>query len=330
MSRSPARASLVAIALGLAVIVVTAIPGRAADRNPADMLLDRARAAVRNYEFRAQVRIWWADAHGGQARTIDVAASGGALEIDHGRVLHDGGRAWMWTDRQWTTLWSDTDDVRAPSVGSKYRIERSAGAPVVGRPTELLDIRSRHRKVEQISFDHETGLVVRRDRFDGTGRPSLRMEFLTLTGLRHRHGAIDAPGVGSDAPGRRVRVPSGAVRSLSNGFVLVDARATAEHATQLRYSDGVFEASVFTQPGPIDWGSLPKDGRDVSYGPVRVRTYASPSGTVIVWQSGQQVMTCVTDATRADQADLVTALTRHGDGGWTEVVKFVTGPFRWS
>lgn len=328
MSRSPARASLVATALGVAVIAASGMPGRAAGGNPADVLLDRARSAVRDYEFRAQVRIWWADGHGGQARTIDVASSGGALELDHGRVLHDGGRAWMRTDRQWTTLWADPGDARAPSIGSKYRIERSTGAPVVGRPTELLDIRSRHGEVERINFDRETGLVLRRDRFDGSGRPSLRMEFVALAGLRRRHGDTNTPAVASDAPGRRTRTPSNAVRSLSGGFVLIDARTTRAHVTQLRYSDGVVEASVFVEPGPIDWTSLPKGGRDVSYGAVRARTYAAPTGTVIVWQSDAHAMTCVTDATRADQADIVAALTPHDDDGWTEMVRFVTGPFR--
>ena len=100
--------------------------------------------------------------------------------------------------------------------------------------------------------------------------------------------------------------------------------------TQLRYSDGVAEASVFTQRGTIDWGALPVGGRDVRYGNVRARRYRTPAATVIVWQSGPRTLTCVTDATTADQAGIVEDLTREDDDGWTGVVRFVTGPFSWS
>ena len=327
---SRARTYLAAVGLGVAMVVVSGLPGRAADRNPADDLLDRARQAVRHYEFRGAVRIWWQDATGGHERTIAVTAVDGGLRVGDGSVLEDDGRAWMRADSQWTTLWADSHDTRAPSVGSKYQVSRRHGPMVIGRPTRLLDFRRHDRDVERIAFDRETGLVLRRDRFDGSGAPMLRMQFVALTDLRLRRGELATPKVDADAPGRTQPAPSNTARSLSGGFVLVDARSVGSESTQLRYSDGVFEASVFTQHGAVDWSALPSGGSDVHYGSVRARRYRTPSGTVIVWQSGDRTLTCVTDATAADQTGIVEGLTHDDDTGWTRVVRFVTGPFSWT
>jgi hypothetical protein len=325
-----ARTYLAPLGIAAAMVVVSGLPGRAADRNPADELLDRSRQAVRQYEFRGAVRIWWHDATGGHDRTIAVTAVGGGLRVGDGSVLQDDGRAWMRADRQWTTLWADSHDTRAPSVGSKYQVSRRRGPMVVGRPTRLLDVRRHDRDVERIAFDRQTGLVLRRDRFDSSGAPTLQMQFVALTGLHVRRGQLETPKVDADAPGRTQTVPSNAVRSLSGGFVLVDARIMRSQATQLRYSDGVFEASVFTQQGAVDWGALPSGGSDVHYGSVRARRYRTPSGTVIVWQWRDRTLTCVTDATAADQIGILEGLTREHDTGWTSVVRFVTSPFSWT
>ena len=325
-----ARAYLGPMGLAVAMVVVSAVPGRAADRNPADELLDGARRAVLDYEFQGTVRIWWRDGTGGHDSTIAVTAINGGLQVAGGRVLQHDGRAWMRSKQQWTTLWADSRDVRAPSVGSKYQVSRRPGPMVVNRPTRLLDIRRHGREVERISFDRRTGLVLRRDRFDSSGRASLRMQFVTLTDVRPRHGQLKAPNIDPDAPGRRGDIPSDAARALPGGFVLVDARVMEHEATQLRYSDGVFEASVFTQPGTVDWGGLPRGGSEVRYGSVRVRRYRTPSGTVMVWQSGARTLTCVTDATSTDQLGIVVGFNRDDDAGWTKVVRFVTGPFSWT
>lgn len=331
MTRFRTRVCLTPVGVVVVAIVVAAgVPVAAAERNPADRQFDRAREAVRDYEFRGSVRIWWRDGTGGHDTTVGVVAQHGALKVADGQVLQDRGRAWMRTDRRWITLWGDSRDVRAPSVSPKYEVSSGPGPETVDRPTRLLTVRHEGHPVEVVAFDRETGLVLRRDRFDRSGTPNLRMQFVALTDPQPREGANVAPGVAPGAPGTLRAGPGDARRSLTGGFALVDAREMPDQATQLRYSDGVFEASVFTQAGPIDWERLPAGGRDVSYGSVPARRYRTPAGTVIVWQSGDRTMTCVTDATAADQAGIVADLSRDRDDGWSTVVQFVTGPFHWT
>lgn len=331
--RTPRRATRVAaVVTGIATLSVgsAALAGAASSPNPAETQMDRARAAIQDYEFRGTIRIWWRDGHGGGTATMPVVAVDGGLKVDDGRLLADDGRTWMRAGKGWTTLWSDPRDPRAPSVARKYTVRRRSGPVIVARPTRLLVFRRNGRAVERIAFDQATGLVLSRDRFDSSGAPTMRMKFLTLTNVRTRHGALDTPPVESNAPGARDSVPDDTPKSLVGGFVLVDARRGEGDATQLRYSDGLFEASVFTEPGPLDWDALPPGGRDVHYGTVRARRYQNAAGTVVVWEAGGATFTGVTDATSEDQAGIVESLSRSHDSNWTNVVRFVTSPFSWS
>ena len=110
----------------------------------------------------------------------------------------------------------------------------------------------------------------------------------------------------------------------------METRRIDAHEEQLRYSDGVFDASIFTRNGPVDWESLPSGGHDVRIGSVDARRYVTAAGTVIVWQAGEQTLTCVTDAPRRDQSEIIASLNGGGDSGWTDVVRFVISPFRWT
>jgi len=328
--RRATRAAVIATGVAALSVGLGALPGTAASPNPADTQLDRARTAIHNYEFRGTIRIWWRDGHGGDTATMPVVAVDGGLKVDDGRLLADDGRAWMRAGKGWTTLWSDPHDSGAPSVDRKYTVQRRSGPVIVARPTRVLVVRRHGRVVERITFDQATGLVLARDRFDSSGAPAMRMEFLTLTDLHARSGALDTPPVESNAPGTRETVPDDAPKSLTGGFVLVDARRGNDDATQLRYSDGVFEASVFTEPGPLDWDTLPAGGRDIHSGTVRTRQYQNAAGTVVVWEAGGRTFTCVTDATTEDQTGIVESLSRSHDSNWTDVVRFVTSPFSWS
>lgn len=320
------------ISLGVVVLTIVVPGGRAlaSGRNPADRRFDRARHAVRAYEFSGSVRIWWRDESGGHETTVSVDARHGALDVGDGRIVHERGRAWMRSDRRWITLWGEDGDIASPSVSPKYRVSSEPGPVILRRATDRLSVRRRGQPVEIVDFDRETGVVLQRNRFDRSGASDLRMEFVALNGMRRREGP-DRSLVRTAAAdlGTRSEVPSTALRSLGQGFRLIEARSMADEATQLRYSDGVFEASVFTQPGVTDWKGLPGGGRDVVYGTVRARRYRTPAGTVLVWQANERTLTCVTDATATDQAAMVGTLSREHGGLWTSLTRFVNGPFDW-
>ena len=319
------------IVIGVLTILVPGGLARASEPNPADRLFDRARHAVHVFEFSGSVRIWWRDARGGHEATVAVAARRGGLDVDGGRIVHDDGRAWMRSGGHWITLWGEPGDVASPSIGAKYDVTAGAGPAILRRATDRLSVRRGGQPVEIVDFDHTTGVVLARNRFDSNGRSDLRMEFVSLDGPRRRHGPDRRPirpAAADVGTGRKVH--SSALRSLGQGFRLVEARSMAGQGTQMRYSDGVFEASVFTQPGATDWKGLPEGGKDVSYGNVRARRYRTPVGTVLVWQLGRRTLTCVTDAAESDQAVMIRNLSREPAGFWTGFVRFVNGPFHWT
>jgi len=322
------RTAAYAWGVGAIVFVAAALPGQAADRNPADTLLDRARAAVASHDFGGTVRIGWRTASGMHWRQVTVRAADGGLSLDGGDVVEDDGRAWLRTDARWETLWTDTREPEAPSVGRKYGVKTGSGPTVAGRPTRSLTIARDGHVVERYAFDRTSGIVLRRVRYDDEGRVNGAMEFVRLGELRAGGGKSDTPRVGASAPQPLAEPPDDARRKVGDGFVLVDAHRVGDE-TQLRYSDGIFTASVFTSDGGLDWDALPAGGADVKLGHVEVRRYRTSGGTVLTWDSDGDTFTCVTDAPESDQREIVAALARSGDDAWDDAVRFVTGPFSW-
>jgi hypothetical protein len=319
------RAIVMAGGLGATVLVGVVAAGHAASANPADQLLDRARAAVEDHDFSGVVRVTWWDATGRHHRDVPVRAVDGALKVSNGAVIGDDGRAWMRTGGTWSTLWSGVHEPQAPSLDAKYSAAAVAGPTLVGRPTRMLVVRREGQIAETVVVDRETGLMLRRVLYDA-GRPALRTEFRELTELAPRTGSFRSPAVGGDAPTAASR--SGAPRRLAEGYALVGAHHVANDL-QLQYTDGVFSASVFRRDAELDRSRLPAGGRDTHIGTAHVRAYRTPEGSVLVWESAGRTWTCVTDAPRADRAAIVAALSRSDDDAWSRVSRFLTAPFRW-
>ncbi len=322
---------LVVAAAGLAagIGLLVSVPGFAADANPADAMLDRAREALRTQEFSGRVRLEWRDGSRRHVATVDVATTDGVLQVAGGRVVEHDGRSWMRTGHRWTTLWGDDRDPGAPSISAKYRTRVQTGPTVAGRATRELVVRRADHVVERIVVDRRYGFVLARERYDETGRPDLAMRFVSLRAVHARATVTSVPTVGTRSP-TPMRAPADAHRHMGDGFVLVEARRVTAHEEQLRYSDGVFDASIFTRDGALDWQSLPDGGRQTEWDGVKVRRYVTAAGAVVVWQSGDRTLTCVTDAPRRDQLAIVADLTRGDDSGWSDVVRFVIAPFGWT
>ncbi len=189
----------------LVAVVGGAIPGAitsaAYPANPADRALDRARDAIHDYEFRGTVELAWHDPRGRHRETLPVVAIDGGLRVADGRVLQHNGRSWLRSEQRWTTLWSGGREPAAPAIGSKYDVVRRRGPRIVGRPTDAVVIRHDRRVVERMAVDRETGLMLRRERFDDSGAPTNRMEFVALEGMHRRRGMLDAPRGREQCPG---------------------------------------------------------------------------------------------------------------------------------
>jgi hypothetical protein len=322
------RVALLALtAVLLAGLAMVDGPGAGASPNPTDALLDRARAALADHEFEARVDLRWWDGSRHRREEVSVVAVDGTLRVADGEVVSKAGRAWVRTDDRWRTLWSDARDPGAPSIGSKYRTSTGPGPVIVGRPTRQLTVRHHGDVVERISVDRELGIVLGRERLD-RNRVITGMRFVMLRDLRPRWGDAAAPARGNGAP-RRSAPPADAARRVGDGFVLTDTRRLDDDESLRRYSDGVFEASVFVRTAPLDWSSLPDHGESRRIGGVRVRRYGTPAGRVVVFESAERTYTLVTDAPTSDQSALVADLASASDAAWTRFVRSVTGPFRW-
>jgi hypothetical protein len=242
-------------------------------------------------------------------------------------VLATDGRAWIRTDGGWQALGGSGHDLPAPPLSGKYRARIAPGPEVVGRPTRLLVISRDGKVIERVAADRETGIVLARVQRDPWAGRRRSMRFVTLSALRPRQGRLDPPSM-SGAP-VAVAPPQDSAATLGAGFERVDARALDADTVQVRYSDGVFDASVTTRDGSPDWDALPRGGDDVRLAGVRARRYSTAAGAVIVWESNRRTITCVTDAPRRDQSAIVRTLSRDDDGAWTTMVRFVGAPFRW-
>ncbi len=319
-------AIVVGIAAGLGLLLT--VPGFAADANPADAMLDRARDALRTQEFSGRVRLEWWDGSDHRAATVPVSTAHGVLQVDKGRVIEQRGRAWIRGAHRWITLWGDDRDPKAPSIAAKYRTQVHAGPRVAGRPTRELVVRHDDHVVERIAVDRTYGFVLARERYDDSGRSEPRC--ISCHCAPSAHGRLSHRSR-QWAPVRRRRCVCRPTRT--GAWATVSCWSRLDGSTRTSSSCGTATASSMSRSsraGDLDWGSLPAGGRTVEWGGVKARRYMTAAGSVVVWQAGDRTLTCVTDAPRTDQSAIVAELTGGVDSGWSDVFHFVIAPFGWT
>ena len=188
-------------------------------------------------------------------------------------------------------------------------------------------------------LDQRSGLLLRREVFDGTGERVRSSAFVDLA-------VTDAGAAGAAAPGapsaggaaafpqastlRALREDGWRVpRTLPGGFRLFDTALRSprpgRHVLHLAYSDGLSTVSLFAQQGRL--GTAPLAGftaGTVGERPVWVR-HETPER--VVWSGGGRVWTLVSDALPATVRDAVASLPgdaapRDGvGGGWGEELR---------
>jgi sigma-E factor negative regulatory protein RseB len=203
-------------------------------------------------------------------------------------------------------------------MSEKYVTGPGDGAPVVaGRPTDVVEISEEGTLRTRLYLDTETGLLLRREQLDESGRPERMVEFRHLT-LGQSTPAPTVPPkasalLTSQAPSLRPITMDGAPEVLGDGFARLGVYRR-EAVVQVHYSDGLFELSVFEEAGRLDDDSLPDPGRRVAVGDEDATLYAWPGGHVLVWQAGPVVRTVVSDAPSQELLEAAQALPGPGWG----------------
>ena len=314
--------------------------------------LERAVQAARSTPFTAVAAIqdWGAD--GGVARLVDVVrvpgegtlvrVRGADGTVESTRVSTDTGVP--------TAAPSDSGRVLG-LLARNFAVSVGGQDAVAGRASDLVVARRADGRVAaRFWLDRETGLVLRREVYDASGRTAQAATFLSLRlapdgeppvpgGLSAILATAVAPrsagATGSDDPPWTSPADAGEVaamrghgwacpEALPEGLVLFDVRrgATADgDLLQMIYSDGLATVSLFEQRGHLAEDALEGFQR-ADVGGTTAWTRAGPPAQV-VWESDGSVLTLVADA----PADLVSAVVAALPGpdprpdGWKERVQ---------
>jgi sigma-E factor negative regulatory protein RseB len=302
-----ARSSRWVVAGTALVLLTTVAPlpalesSSAADEAP----LDRARHAAEQVPFLGVVQVSWRDGEVVRHQQLNVHAANGAVEVDGGAgsVIESPDHVRMATgqDHEWAVLWSPAGGLAtAPPLSRKYSTTTLAAHPrVAGRSTTVSELRDGASVRERLYVDDETGLLVRREQYGATGALERTVEFLVLAVDESTPAPVIPVHTAVDIPRRlsasRPHGASGAPPELEDGYVRLDAfrRGATLH---FLYSDGLYNLSLFEEPGRLDVGGLPTNGRRVRIGGDTGVLFTWAGGHVLVWDAGHRVLTMVSDA----------------------------------
>lgn len=276
------------------------------------LLLDASRAArVRTWAGTERVEAWT----GGTSRSalVDVRSSpSGAVA-----ALRSG-------QPGVATVPSALLDERVVRLlAARHRLQVAAATTCAGRAALLVEARDAAGRVAgRFWLDRDTGLLLRREVYDGSGAPLRSAAFLDVQ-------------VGGPAPRRQLeraaeRPPlhAGASRSgvAATGpaelgrYALYDAHREGD-VVHLAYSDGLTALSLFRQPGRAQDAGPGWVVRHVDDVPVQVQE-GTPSRWV--WQGGGEVFVLLSDAPETDLRAVVRALPHEDEPAeslWTRLAR---------
>ncbi|MCU1462238.1 MAG: sigma regulatory protein MucB/RseB [Acidimicrobiales bacterium] len=299
---------LIAVALLAAAAVggTTAAPASAALSG--DSPIDQARRASQTMTFTGVVVVHWRDESGVHDTRVSVEGAGGTLVVTGGNALmaQDTVRLLRHTGSTWELLWPSAFGPSArPDPGRKYQLSTMPGGLVAGRPTTLVEVRRNGVVRERLSLDVATNLMVRRDQLDETGSVVRGVEFVELApGAPRPRATIPAPTAKRTTSRAKASAVAGAApASLLDGYRRIGVY-THGRVVQLLYSDGLYQLSVFEEPGRLDPTRVPAGGRPTTLAGVGGWQYSWAGGEVLLWQAGRSVYTLVGDAPTAELAEV--------------------------
>lgn len=283
------------IGLAVATMAVPSVAASASEDGP----LQTAGRAAEQVNFEGTLRVRWFD---GETQRSDLLTVQGA----NGSVVVRGGGAAMASLHQrlvehaggvWDLLWpSDQVGSGRPPADQKYELVKAAPTVVVGRPASVVEVHHAGALLERLALDQESGLLLRREQFEDATAPSpmatrtIEFESITFGGTT---AAPDTPRtIVNVTP--KVMTAAKTVPTLDGGYQRVGVYKRSG-VTQVLYSDGLYDLSIFQQAGRLDRSHLPP-GSTVDLSAGKGLRYAWPGGHVVVWAASGMVYTAVSDA----------------------------------
>jgi sigma-E factor negative regulatory protein RseB len=331
MRRPLSVVALVAVIGGAAWLGAFRDAGADATSAEAAQLVERMHEAPSSLQFSGVVRVTWRARGAPNDLTVAVTGDRGSIEVSSGkaRVFDRGSRTYYKSEVGWSSALVEPAPHNVPAPDHQWDLGVRDGPEIVGRATQLVVAkRTNGRPAQRLYLDADTGLLLRRDVLDATGRVERSLEFLDLTVAADP--ALQEPsGVQTRRATPIADVPDGyeAPRAPS-GYVLV-ARSRHEGGVELLYSDGLFSVTVFEQRGDLDWDGLPHGGVASEIGGNRARRYSEPNVDVLVWERDGIVFTAASDAP-SDVIDAMIAEFSPTRSTAEKIADFVLGPFGWS
>jgi sigma-E factor negative regulatory protein RseB len=320
-------ASGLASAVAATVVLLPAAPAAAKPMpapdpdGPALTLLERADHAPRTTAYSGlQFVATWSRA-GSSSYLVDIQHQPGfgtAIQVQGTSVASPGASFTPddQQDRPSIGVLSGGDVGELAVLSQNYDLRVAGSASVAGRPATVIEVyRPRDRVAARFWVDDRTGLLLRREVYDGRGRTIRASAFIDLkpgapAALAHVPPSMPQPAGRPVAPAELVGLVDDGWSCpwhLGAGLALYDARrdnSPQGAVLHLSYSDGLSAVSVFEQRGRLDTAGL-AGFRAAKVGGVRVHVDDGYPQRV-VWAAKGKVFTVIADA----PAETVTAVVR--------------------
>jgi hypothetical protein len=319
----------------VAAALTAALPApvsAATSQDAAAALLERSRREAHDERFDGVVTVLWrADGEEHAARVVVRSTSAG-IEVggDAPHLVGQRDRRLLRGQDGWERLWAGGLVAAHPPVTAKYELALLPSAPVAGRPCRVVEARRAGKVRERLYIDELSGLLLRREQVDPSGRIERTVGFEVLdepdtdphpTGPARGHEPV---------PAKDVDRPFHKFHNAGAGYQLLGAYRERGSVLHLLYGDGLHGLSVFEQQGRLDRRGLPLGGREVDMGGHRVVLYELPSGQLVVWPGNGVVFTLVSDAPADDIAAVVARFPHGGPvNRMVRTARRLAALFRW-
>lgn len=336
MNGGLARAHLLRWALTTVVVMGTllalTLPSAAADRGPA-AVIERARVASSDTTIAGTIEVEWLEDGRYRVERAGARADGSSFIVGRGdrRAVGADGVRWL-PEAGGAIEWGSEPASRTPDPDAAWDLDLGRASAVAGRPALVVQARDDEGLVRARFFvDQAADVLLRRDVLDRDGTIIRSVRF-TQIHLATGSPAVPTPPSPPDPPspltGDEVSGAFPAPEHLDPGFQLLGRYLHPDGAIQLFYADGLFSLSVFEQAGVVDWSSIPAGGVRGEVDGHRAHTFATATGTVVVWGTDRAVLTAISDAPPDAVAVALEGVT-SGRGLFPRVADFVLGPFGW-